>query len=143
MILRLHRLSHALWSLGLHLPAKVVAFWIRVVFGAILPPETTLPDDLVLHHGGLGIVIHPNVVIGSGAQLQHHACLATDVPRRDPRRMIIGDNVAIGAHAVVLGPVRIGDGATVGAGAIVTRDVPPGTTVVGVPARALATHPSG
>jgi serine O-acetyltransferase len=57
--------------------------------------------------------------------------------------MIIGDNVAIGAHAVVLGPVRIGDGATVGAGAIVTRDVPPGTTVVGVPARALATHPSG
>ena len=138
MILRLHRLSHALWSKGLQLPAKLVAYAIRVVFGAILPPETALPRDLLLHHGGLGVVIHPNVVIGSGVQLQHHACLATDVPRRDLRHMVIGDDVAIGAHAIVLGPVTIGNGAIVGAGAVVTSDVAPGATAVGVPARVLS-----
>jgi serine O-acetyltransferase len=137
MVLRLHHLSHALWSIGLHRAAKLLGFAIQVVFSAALPPETRLPDDLVLHHRGLGVVIHPNVRIGRGGQLQHHACLATDIARNDPRCMIIGDDVLIGAHAIVLGPVRIGDGAIIGAGAVVTRDVPPGTTVGGVPARIL------
>jgi serine O-acetyltransferase len=142
MVLRLHHLSYAMWSRGLHVPAKLLAFGIRVVFGAILPPETRLPDDLVLHHDGFGVVIHPNVVIGTGVQLQHHACLATNVARPDPRRIVIGDNVAIGAHAIILGEVRIGDGAIIGSGAVVTRDVPTGATVGGVPARVLTTQPS-
>nr|WP_278786194.1 DapH/DapD/GlmU-related protein [Actinomyces urogenitalis] len=49
----------------------------------------------------------------------------------------VGNDVFIGQHAVVLGGVTIGTGATIGAGAVVTHDVPPHTTVVGVPARPL------
>lgn len=142
MVLRLHHLSHAVWVIGLHKLAKLLAFAIQVVFSAILPPETRLPDDLILHHRGLGVVIHPNVMIGTGCQLQHHACLATDVARQDPRSMIIGDNVVIGAHAIVIGPVRIGERAVIGAGAVVTRDVPAGTIVGGVPARVLTARAS-
>jgi UDP-2-acetamido-3-amino-2,3-dideoxy-glucuronate N-acetyltransferase len=51
----------------------------------------------------------------------------------------VGRRASIGTGAIVLGGVRIGDGALVGAGAVVTRDVPPGATVVGSPARARAT----
>lgn len=51
--------------------------------------------------------------------------------------MLIGNDVSIGAHACLVGPISIGDGVRIGAGAIVTRDVAPGLTVAGNPARPL------
>jgi UDP-2-acetamido-3-amino-2,3-dideoxy-glucuronate N-acetyltransferase len=61
----------------------------------------------------------------------------------DLRRTTVEDRVSLGSGAVILGGVRIGEGAVVGAGAVVTRDVPPGITVAGNPARALAAGGSG
>jgi acetyltransferase-like isoleucine patch superfamily enzyme len=55
----------------------------------------------------------------------------------DSRAVVIGDDAWLGAHAVVLPGVRIGEGAVVGAGAVVTRDVPAGAIVAGVPARVI------
>ncbi|MDP3767886.1 MAG: hypothetical protein Q8S13_07710, partial [Dehalococcoidia bacterium] len=54
----------------------------------------------------------------------------------------IGDGVAIGTGAKVLGPVTVGDGARIGANAVVIDDVPPGATVVGAPARVVQTAPA-
>lgn len=87
------------------------------------------------------------VVIGDHTLIAPKVCIVTpghNFPpemRRDvatcARRIVIGDDVWIGANATVLGGVTIGDGAIVGAGAVVTKDVPSGETVVGVPARPL------
>ena len=80
---------------------------IFLVYKAILPSEAILGPGLSLEHYGLGVVVHPNVTIGAGAII---------LARSDQS-------------------LTIGDGAYVGAGAVVTRDVPPGLTVAGSPAR--------
>jgi serine O-acetyltransferase len=82
-------------------------------------------------------VMHPCVVIGQRVDIHHHVTLGTDVPLASGLRLTIGDDVSVGAHAVLLGPIRVGTGARIGAGPIVTRDVAPHTTVVGNPARVV------
>ncbi len=57
-------------------------------------------------------------------------------------RTIIGDDTFIGSDSMLIAPVELGPGARTGAGSVVTRDVPPGTTVVGVPARPFGARPS-
>lgn len=78
-----------------------------------------------------GIFIHRNVVIGSRVTVMQQVAIGAQHPA-DPGVPVIEDNVCIGAGAKILGPIRIGHGATVGANAVVTRDVPSHCTVVGV-----------
>ena len=112
-----------------------------VLFKAILPFEADIQRDVQLEHYELGIVIHPNVTIGHRVRIYHHVALAAETWVGSEHRIIIGDDVMIGAGAIIVGRVnqtlRIGDGARVGAGAVVTKDVAPGQTVVGSPAHPL------
>jgi serine O-acetyltransferase len=78
-----------------------------------------------------GIVIDRGVSIGSRVTIMQQASIGPKRPS-DPGLPVIEDNVFIGPGAKVLGPVRVGRGATVGANAVVTRDVPSHCTVVGV-----------
>ena len=84
---------------------------------------------------GYCLVIHPQTRLGAGVTLRHCTTLGNKGDGGLPP--VIEDNADIGAHAVVLGPVRIGAGARIGAGSVVTKDVPPGATVAGNPAREL------
>ena len=89
--------------------------------------------------------------IGAGSLIGHNAVITTlnhdMLPSRradmHPARVVIGEGVWFGANVTVLPGVRIGDGAVVGAGAVVTKDVPAGAVVVGVPAKQVGTVPEG
>jgi serine O-acetyltransferase len=103
-----------------------------------LAPEAEIAADARFHHHALGVVIHPCVRVGRRVQIQHHVLLGADVPLASAQRMDVGDDVHIGAYAILLGPITVGEGAVIGAGAVVTRSVPAGATVVGNPGRVVA-----
>lgn len=111
------------------------------LFRNLLPFEAKLAGPVKLEHYGLATVIHPNVSIGKRVKIFHHVTLASESVIGSGNDIEIGDDVLIGAGAIVIGrgnqPLRIGNGAVIGAGAVVTRDVEAGQTVVGSPARPL------
>ena len=79
-----------------------------------------------------GIVLHPDVVFGDRCGIMHHVTVGTNMDRKGVP--VIGDDVFLGTGAVVIGPVRIGDGATVAANSLVFFDVPADALAMGVPA---------
>ena len=98
----------------------------QVLAGAILQAGVTVAENVLLN---TGCIVDHECRIGAHAHLAPGVTLSGGVT--------IGSGVHVGTAAVVLQGVRIGDGAIVGAGAVVTRDVAPGATVVGNPARVL------
>ena len=76
-------------------------------------------------HNGAGVVIHPNTVIEENVFIQHH--VTTGVRYQGDGCPVLKKNCSIGAYAIILGPVEIGENAVIGAGAIVTHNVPANT----------------
>lgn len=108
-----------------HVP--VLSKLVRVLFNSDI--HCRLPPDVHMPHP-YGIVIHPQAVIGHGVTVMQQVMIGGR-DRDENIAPVIGDDVTIGAGARVLGDVRIGNGAIIGANAVVTRDIPPGATVVG------------
>lgn len=140
--LRMQRLSHAMHVRGRRRTARLIAYANRLVFNAILAPEAKLAPDVALLHGALGLVVHPLVTVGARCRIQHHVTLGTDAPLASGSHMIIGDDVHIGAHAILLGPIEIGDRARIGAGTVITKSLPPDAVAVGGSIRLLSARSS-
>jgi serine acetyltransferase len=108
---------------------------------ALLPFEAVVGRNLVLDHYALGVVMHPQVEIGSDCRIYHHVTLAAESCIGSPHKIILGNGVTIGAHSIVVArsnsTLMIGDGAVIGAGSVVTRDIPPWEVWAGNPARKL------
>jgi serine O-acetyltransferase len=138
---RLWKLSAALRRRG----HRRLALFVKKVNSAIyhnsLAPGATFSPDIKFGHHGFGTIIHSNVVIGERVKIWHNVTLAVRSSVGSPHRIIIEDDVNIGANSVIITPseqsLRIGRGARIGAGAVVVHDVPPGATVVSQPARVL------
>lgn len=114
--------------------SKVLNLYIRVRFQCDISYRCNL-NNVHLCHQGFGIVISPYAVIGEGTYIQHGVTIG--VNEQTLKAPVIGKNVTIGAQAIIIGGISIGDNAIIGAGAVVVKDVPPYSTVVGVPAKVV------
>lgn len=131
-----HRVAHILYRADLFFLARLVSEIARLLTGIEIHPGACLGRRLVIDHG-MGLVIGETAEIGDDCILFHGVTLGGVKFERRKRHPTLGRQVIIGAGAKILGPVNIGDGARVGANAVVTKDVAPGTTVVGNPAKIL------
>ncbi|MCW3031314.1 MAG: serine acetyltransferase [Solirubrobacterales bacterium] len=138
---RLWLLSIALQRRGLRRPAVFVKNVNSALYHNSLPPGAVVSDDIRFGHHGFGTVIHTNVVIGQRVLIYHNVTIAMRAGSKSPYRIVIEDEVSIGANAVIVSPhrsdLRIGRGARIGAGAVVSADVPAGCTVVSAPAQLI------
>jgi serine O-acetyltransferase len=106
----------------------VVAKLFRVLLGSDIYGK--IPDSLVLPHP-YGITVHVATTLGRNVVLLQHVTIGCYHDDRWGQAPTIEDDVFVGAGAVILGPITVGRGAQIGANAVVTKDVPPGRTVVG------------
>ncbi|MEA2514337.1 MAG: serine O-acetyltransferase [Thermomicrobiales bacterium] len=132
-----HRTASALRRRRLHLLARIVSHLGRFLTGIEIHPGATIGRRFFIDHG-MGVVIGETAVIGDDCTLYQGVTLGGTGKQRGKRHPTLGDGVIVGVGAKILGAVTIGHGAKIGGGAVVLRDVPPHTTAVGVPARAVA-----
>lgn len=132
--LLLHRLSHRLWRLGFKWLARMSAHLGRWLTGIEIHPGAVIGRRFFIDHG-MGVVIGETAEIGDDVTLYHGVTLGGTSWDKGKRHPTLMDGVVVGAGAKVLGPITIGKDARVGSNAVVVKDVDPGTTVVGIPAR--------
>ena len=125
------------WLLGVPYLAlyELLVEW---VLGIELRYKMQAGPGLRLYHGQ-GLVVHEGTAIGSECTLRQNTTIGSKDLADGSKSAcpIIGDRVDIGANVVIIGAVRIGDGAVIGAGSVVVNDVPAGAVVVGNPARVI------
>jgi serine O-acetyltransferase len=131
-----HRFSHRLWQLGFKWLARWISHFSRWLTGIEIHPGATIGRRFFIDHG-MGVVIGETSVIGDECTLYHGVTLGGTSWNKGKRHPTLGTGVVIGAGAKVLGPIVLGDGARVGSNAVVVKDVPAGSTAVGIPARIL------
>jgi serine O-acetyltransferase len=135
-----HRLAHALWRRRLRLLGRLVSHLGRFLTGIEIHPGARIGRRLIIDHG-MGVVIGETAEVGDDVYMYHQVTLGGTALKGGKRHPTIGNNVIIGAGAKVLGPFTVGDNARIGSNAVVLEKVPPGTTVVGIPARPVERSP--
>ena len=132
----IHRLASWLFRRHLPLPARIVSHVGRFLTGIEIHPGATIGRRLFIDHG-MGVVIGETTEIGDDVTIYQGVTLGGTSRLRHKRHPTVRDGVILGAHAQLIGAIEIGEGARVGAGSVVVNDVPPYSTVVGVPGRAV------
>lgn len=132
-----YHVSHWLWGSGFRLLGRFVSHVGRMVTGIEIHPGAQIGRRFFIDHG-MGVVIGETSVIGDDVTLYHHVTLGGVTWSPGKRHPTVGDGVVVGAGAQILGPITVGRDARIGANAVVLKDVPPGATMVGIPARPAA-----
>ena len=136
--LGLHRVSHWLFAGKLYFLARVVNHVARFLTAIDIHPGAIIGRNFFIDHGFT--VIGETAEIGDNVTIYQNVTLGGTNPTTGvggKRHPTLRDGVVIGSGAQVLGPINVGAGARVGANAVVTRDVLPNTTMVGIPAKAV------
>lgn len=132
----LHRLSGWLWRNELKWPARLVSNFGRWLTGIEIHPGAKVGRRFFIDHG-MGIVIGETAEIGDDVTLYQGVTLGGTSWNKGKRHPTLESGVVVGAGAKVLGPFTVGAGAKVGSNAVVTKAVPAGATVVGIPGRII------
>jgi serine O-acetyltransferase len=133
----MHRLAHRCWNGGLRWLGRFVSHLSRWATGIEIHPGATIGRQVFIDHG-MGIVIGETAEIGEGCTIYQGVTLGgTSLAKGAKRHPTLGRAVIVGAGAKVLGGFTVGDGARIGSNAVVVKEVPPGATAVGNPARIL------
>src|SRR5690349_18594066 len=131
-----HRLSHRLWASEFKWLARFVSQIGRWLTGIEIHPGASIGRRFFIDHG-MGVVIGETSEIGDDCTLYHGVTLGGTSWNKGKRHPSLGNGVVIGAGAKLLGPINVGDRARIGSNAVVVKDVPPGATAVGIPARII------
>jgi len=129
-----YRIAHVLYKMRLFFLARLLSQVARFFTGIEIHPGAKIGKRFFIDHG-LGVVIGETAIVGDDVLLYQGATLGGTGIVQGKRHPTIGSNVVIGAGAKVLGNIVIGDNSYIGANAVVVKDVPPNSTVVGVPGR--------
>ena len=129
-----HRLCHGLWKRGFKWPARMISTLARWLTGIEIHPGAKIGRRFFIDHG-MGVVIGETAEIGDDVTLYHGVTLGGTTWNKGKRHPTLRDGVVVGAGAKILGPFEVGEEARIGSNAVVTKPVPAGATVVGIPGR--------
>lgn len=131
-----HRFAHALWHAGRRDFALYLQSRSSQVFQVDINPAARIGKGIMLDHA-TGFVVGETAVIGDHVSILQGVTLGGTGKSEEDRHPKIGNGVLIGAGAIVLGNIKVGECARIGAGSVVVKEVPPRVTVAGVPARII------
>jgi len=131
-----HRIAHFLYSIHIPILPRLISQISRLLTMIEIHPGARIGKRFFIDHGA-GVVIGETTVIGDDVTIYQGVTLGGTGKEKGKRHPTIGNNVVVGAEAIVLGNITIGDNSRVGAAAVVTKSVPPNSTVVGNPARVV------
>lgn len=132
--LLIHRCGHWLWKKNLKWLARTLSTFSRWLTGIEIHPGATIGRRFFIDHG-MGVVIGETAQVGDNVTLYQGVTLGGTSWNKGKRHPTLEDGVIVGAGAKILGPFTVGAGAKVGSNAVVTKEVPPGATVVGIPGK--------
>src|SRR5213082_1127141 len=137
----IHKLAHWFWLHGLKWLGRFTSHLGRFLTGIEIHPGAKIGSCVFIDHG-MGVVIGETAEVGDGCTIYQGVTLGgTSLYRGTKRHPTLGAGVVVGAGAKILGGFIVGEGARIGSNAVVVKEVPPGATVVGIPARVVQEAP--
>lgn len=131
-----HRIAHFFYRRRWFTVARIISQVSRFFTGIEIHPGARIGNRLFIDHG-MGVVIGETCEIGDDVVIYQGVTLGGSGKEKGKRHPTIGNNVVIGSGAKVLGSFKVGDQVNIGANSVVLKEVPPGSTVVGIPGKVV------
>jgi serine O-acetyltransferase len=129
-----YRISHKLWEWKIPILPRWLSQLARFFTGIEIHPAAQIGRKFFIDHG-MGVVIGETAIIGDNVLLYQGVTLGGTGKETGKRHPTVGNNIVVGTGAKILGNIMIGDNSYIGANAVVLKNVPPNSTVVGIPGR--------
>ncbi len=144
-----HKIANFFAIAKLDLVARIISQFSRFFTGIEIHPKAKIGKNLFIDHG-MGVVIGETSEIGDNVTIYHNVTLGGVAPsinsndqRNTKRHPTLQDNVVVGSGAQILGPVVVGRNSLIGANAVVTKDVPEKSIMIGIPAKRVGDATKG